>query len=235
MTDEQKKIIEKVQKMLALSEGTNSQEEAETAMRMVRSLLSKYNLSITDIDNYQKTATCTEQGCRIRTKAVPAWVKCLASLCSMAYDTECIIHKSKYGNRQTENSVILFIGVEPNTTICTNTFIMLYKALDEMAYVKYPSLYVGPRKDSWRFGFIQGLYRKIKDDKKEQEQKAAEHAQQEYALVTVQSNLIQQYIADNYNTKKSRPSTIDIKNHEAYVEGYQRGQKHNLNAQIEGR
>lgn len=222
MTDEQLRIIERVKKMLALSEGTNSAEEAETAVTMAQKMLSKYNLSIKDLDAYKEKAECTERGCRIRTQVIPSWANSLMSLCQYMYDTKCIISQ-----RKGERTTVFFIGVEPNTTICLNTFIMLYKALDEMTLVKHPSMYVAERKHSWRMGFITGLFSKIREQKEST-------LSEERSLVLVQQDKIKHYLNEQYqNLRKRNVSVPRAKDGTAYEDGYQRGRDYNIAPQIE--
>ena len=224
MTEEQLRIIEKVKKMLTLSEGTNSKEEAETAVAMAQKMLSKYNLSIKDLDAYKEKAECSERGCRIRTKTMPQWVNSLMSLCMFIYDTQGLISAPKG-----ERVVVYFIGVEPNNTICLNTFITLYKALDEMRLVEHPALYVADRKTSWQKGFISGLYQKLR------EQKAATMAE-ERSLVLVQRNKINDYIQEQYKNRlrtKQAPKYSSAKDSAAYSEGYRCGKDYNIAPQIE--
>lgn len=222
MTDEQLKVIERVKKLLNLSEGTNSAEEAETAVTMAQQILSKYNLSIKDLDEYKEKAECTERGCRIRTKVIPSWVNTLMSLCQYMYDTRCLVSQIK-GERPT----VFFIGVEPNTTICLNTFITLYKALDEMTLVEHPSMYVADRKQSWRIGFITGLFAKVM---KQKETTLSE----ERSLVLVQKDKIDQYIKEQYQNLRERTAPRpEMKDAVAYQEGYMRGKEYNVAPQIE--
>ena len=48
MTEEQKKMVDKVTKLLTLAEGTNHSQEAETARRMAIELMAKYNISLSN-------------------------------------------------------------------------------------------------------------------------------------------------------------------------------------------
>ena len=224
MTDEQLRIIEKVKKMLTLSEGTNSKEEAETAVSMAQKMLSKYNLSIKDLDAYKEKAECTERGCRIRTKTIPQWVNSLMSLGMFIYDTQGLV-----STQRGERVVVYFIGVEPNNTICLNTFITLYKALDEMTLVEHPGLYVADRKTSWQKGFISGLYQKLR------EQKAATMVE-ERSLVLVQRDKINEYIQEQYANRlrtRNTPRYTTAKDSRAYNEGYRCGKDYNIAPQIE--
>lgn len=224
MTDEQLRVIERVKKLLNLSEGTSSAEEAETAVTMAQQILSKYNLSIKDLDEYKEKTECTERGCRIRTKIVPKWVTGLSSLCMYMYDTHCLISSPK-----NDRTTLYFIGVEPNTTICLNTFITLYKALDEMTLVEHPSFYVAERKTSWREGFIAGLFAKVK------EQKDAALAE-ERSLVVVQKDKIRDYLREQYEgrlRKRQVSKSSGPKDDRAFHEGYMQGRDYTVAPQLE--
>lgn len=221
MTTEQSHIIEKAKKMIALAEGTSSEEEAKTAMVMVRQLLAKYNLSITDLDNFKDKSVCNEIMIIIRTKMMPLWVKELTALCHMACDCEILL------TRTVDKAGAIFIGIEPATTICSSMFVTLYKLLDSMALVDYPTLYTGSRKESWRRGFIFGLAAKIREQKEKT-------VQQEYGLLVVQKDKIEQHIREHHKTRIAKDKGKAIKDSKAFSQGYEAGMNYNLNPQIEG-
>lgn len=221
MTNDQLRIVEKAKKMIALAEGTSSEEEAKTAMVMVQQLLSKYNLSITDLNVFKDKSICNDIMVVIRTKMMPLWVKELTGLCRMACDCEILLTKTA------DKAGAIFIGIEPATTICSSMFITLYKLLDSMALVDYPTLYTGSRKESWRRGFIFGLAAKIKEQKEQTKQ-------QEYGLMVIQKDKIEQHINSHYRVHASKAKDKDIKDSKAFSQGYKAGMNYNLNPQIEG-
>jgi len=59
---ERKKIIDRIQKMLAHAEGTQYEAEAETAMKMAQSYMKQYGLSMTDVELGDMLEEPIEQG-----------------------------------------------------------------------------------------------------------------------------------------------------------------------------
>lgn len=57
---ERQKMLDKISKLLALAEGTNHSGEAENAKRLAIELLTKYNLSVIDLNIRKENDTCFE-------------------------------------------------------------------------------------------------------------------------------------------------------------------------------
>lgn len=209
-TEEQQKAIEKVRKLMSLSEGSTSDEEAQTAAMMARSILSKYNLNITDLKAYREETSATELKTELRTRNLPRWVQSLALTLCTVFDCECIIHRTE------RSTSISFIGVEPNITICNLTFDHLYGYLDGLIFPKGCSVYF---RNSYRLGFSAGMLEKHKAKKIEE----AFLNQASSSLVVVQHQLIDDFKKKNYPRLRSVRQKASYVNPSAFDTGFRDG------------
>ncbi len=125
---EQNSIIEKIRKLLALSNSSNEHEAALAASHVQR-LLSEHNLAMADIETSQKP----EKADRIETsaaKALPKWVRHLCAGVSSAFDCQAIHHPA--------TGTMSFIGVGADVQIAAYTFSYLEKTIRRLctAYIK---------------------------------------------------------------------------------------------------
>ena len=211
-TEEQQKAIDKVRKLMSLSEGSTSYEEAQTAAMMARNILSKYNLNITDIKTYRVETNACELKTELRTRNIPVWVKSLSSAVSKVFDCEYLLDQME------EETSICFIGVEPNITICNITFSYLYEYLDCLCFPKGYPVYM---RNSYRQGFAAGILEKHKATKAEE----ASTNQTSSALVVVQHQLIDEFMKTKY------PDLRTVYRRRTYVStsAYDRGFKDGIN------
>lgn len=84
---DQDKALEKALKCLARAEGTDSEHEAETALRQARALMDKYHLDMGDV----LAAGVVEHQVRCGTKSKPTnWMFRLASVCADAFNCQVV-------------------------------------------------------------------------------------------------------------------------------------------------
>ncbi len=117
--NEQKKVIEKIRKLLALSKSSN-QFEAELAAERANDLMKKYQLSVSEVelDDLKKTNIVEEW---YKTPILRRWVVTLARSCAILFDGEVLIPKPFGGN-------IWFVGYPEDIEAMKNLFEHLYKS-----------------------------------------------------------------------------------------------------------
>lgn len=127
--DTQKRIIDRIRKLLNLSESVNEHEAAAAAAK-AQSLLAEYNLTISDIpeDGPGCIASTSEAKTRVR---LEEWAFILAARAAKAFS--CDYYHSSRGRT-------VFVGVGADAEVCAWTFSYLYRALLRMA-----SAYMGDR------------------------------------------------------------------------------------------
>ena len=102
------KLISKIRKLFALGADGSNEAESESAMRMARKMLDKFNLTEGDIVNGTAVVGITiESGINM------PWIRTINREISRLYDVEYVIDKSESPNMH------LFIGKESNRVTST--------------------------------------------------------------------------------------------------------------------
>ncbi|MBP2032742.1 hypothetical protein J2Z42_001416 [Clostridium algifaecis] len=161
------KIVEKIKKLLALSESSN-EYEAKVAMLKVQELLVKYKLSMKEVKDYK---ICSSKVLTKKTKisfTSAKWKGRLASLIADNFSCYCY-YKIKRTN------IITFLGREEDVTVCN---IVLEYAIDciasETNRIKYQYRRDGYSTvgivSDYAIGFISGLNDKFEEQKRKNQE-----------------------------------------------------------------
>jgi hypothetical protein len=121
-------IIEKVRKLLALSNSSN-EHEAALAARHVQRLLSEHNLAMADIEANVENGSA-ERIDLAAARNLPKWVRYLSGGVGTAFDCQ-VLHDP---NRRT----LVFIGVGADPEVASYTFTYLERTVRKLcsAYLK---------------------------------------------------------------------------------------------------
>ncbi|CAA7602008.1 Domain of unknown function DUF2786 [Acididesulfobacillus acetoxydans] len=180
------KIIEKIKKLLALSQSSNSYE-AELAMLKAQELLVKHKLSLKAVKEFTAVNSDIKDNVTQVTFTKAKWKARLAGL--IADNFGCYLYF------QTDRThTVVFFGREEDITVCN---IVLEYALDCIASatrrLKYQHRSYGFStkgiENDYALGFIKGLRQKFEEQKK---------ANQAWGLVLVKD----QEVTDAFNAKK---------------------------------
>lgn len=217
-------IIEKIKKLLALSNSCNEHEAALAASHVQR-LLSEHNLAMADIETSDKP----EKADKIETsvaKTLPKWVRHLCAGVSRAFDCQAIHHPA--------TGTMTFIGVGADVQIAVYTFEYLEKTLRRLcaAYLKHQvSASVANRqrelmRHSYYLGAVSTINQRLTSQKQETPVNPG-------ALVPLKEGLIKQAISEitNIRTVRSRKSYINTGAYtQGQVDGSQVGIRHGITA-----
>ena len=118
--DVEEKIIDKIQKLLALSTSSNEHEAALAASR-VKDMMSKYNLSLSEV-NVRKEKII-RRPISFGHQTNPVWLKLLSNYIAKAFDCKMYIHYS----------LVFFIGTEVDTKVAEYMLSYLTKTVEVMA------------------------------------------------------------------------------------------------------
>jgi len=210
------RIIERVRKLLALSNSSNEHEAALAAAHAQR-LLSEHNLAMSELEAQEEGAG--EVALQVA-KTVPKWLSSLFATVANAFDCFPIVTTTP------ECSRLRFIGVgeDPAVAVCTLQY--LIKELRRLAsgYLHCLELQqegVMPLdrqrvRTSYLLGAVQGVRQALADQKVQTPTTST-------ALVPVKEALIRQYREEhfgNLRTRRSRSSTVLAT---AYHQGRQDG------------
>jgi hypothetical protein len=216
-------IIEKIKKLLALSNSCNEHEAALAASHVQR-LLSEHNLAMADIETSPKP----EKADKVETavaKTMPKWLRHLCSGVSDAFDCQAIHNPS--------TGTMTFIGVGTDVQIAAYTFTYLDKTIRRLcaAYMKRQvGTAISARhrelfRHSYYLGAVSTINQKLTTQKKETPVTPG-------ALIPVKKGLIKQAISEigRIRTVHSRRSYI---NSGAYSQGQTDGKQVGIHRGVE--
>jgi len=192
MHDERKRIIERVQKLLALAEQKDSLEEAQLAAVRAQELLHKYDLSLSEVEIQRAgSSLCEEQHIQLKTRKTPTWIKFLQSAVAEGFGIQSFRALRQF------DTILMYIGVDPDVTIAKQVFEYLYNFINTYTLRGKDA----KQKNQWRMGFIYAIQSRLE----EQNKKKAEDSHR-YGLMLAKDAIITNYITNKYNDiiKKGR-------------------------------
>jgi hypothetical protein len=120
--DDKQRLIDRIRKLLKLSESANEHEAAAAAAK-AHALLSEYNLSVSDVSDDSGAQGASRVATKTRQR-LERWAFNLAAFTADAFD--CSYFHSTSGKTT-------FVGVGPDPEVCAWTFSYLYKSMLRMA------------------------------------------------------------------------------------------------------
>ncbi len=215
------KLIEKIKKLLALSESSNK-HEAELSMLKAQELLAKHKLSLKEVREFNIADNAIKENITKISFTKAKWKANLARLIADNFGCE-LYFKTKYSH------TITYLGREEDITVCN---IVLEYAIDcidsavkriKYEYVKYGYSTRGLEND-YAIGFINGLHEKFEAQKK---------ANQEWGLVLVKDQeVIDAYKQIKFRKRKVNTSTQFQGHSKAYEKGHEDGEKFSISDKI---
>lgn len=218
-------VIEKIKKLLALSNSCNEHEAALAAAHAQR-LLAEHNLAMEDIE----TARKPDKADMVETttaKTMPKWLRHLTAGVSKAFDCQAIHHPA--------NGKLTFIGVGADVQIAAYTYNYLDRSVRKLcgSYMKqHDTASITGRhrelmRQSYYLGAVSTISRMLDAQKKTTPITPG-------ALVPVKEGLIKQAMSEigNIRTMHSRRSYI---NSGAYEQGQTDGRQIGIKPGVEGK
>ena len=192
------KIIDKVQKLLAMAQHENANEfEGQTAMLKAQKLLAKHGLNMSDVDVKIEDDEVVDVAVTDRTKTL-WWMKALSKV--IADNFRCTSYTSRWGGK----SCIKMIGRDSDVKLAKEVFEYALQHMKHTADIelrKAKKMYGytpdGYRNDYYK-GYIYGLESKFEEQLRED---------QSLALVVVQDALVVQTV-ESKGFKSARPTRI---------------------------
>lgn len=117
--EEKEKLIDKIRKLMALSQSPNEHEAALAAAR-ARDILDKYDLSLTEVE--MNDEEIVEHRVDTGTRNAPLWMGRLAVSVSKAFN--CRVFKI-YG-------IMVFCGTKPDTQVSEYTYMFLFRTVKRL-------------------------------------------------------------------------------------------------------
>lgn len=188
LTAEELKIIDRVEKLLALASSSN-ENEAKLAAAKAAELLTVYNLTIEQVN--KSTEKYHIQDCMERLKS-DLKDKYIGSILEKYFFVRIIYHR--HYNKELENRTTIFqmIGAKANLKVATFVLSFLNRKFPELfeAY-RMANLAAGNSRQSYYLGLHRGLCAQLED--------AKVRAESSTGLMVVKDAALDKYIDDKIN------------------------------------
>ncbi len=214
------KIIEKVKKLLALSESSN-ENEAQLAMIKAQEILAKYKLSFKEVKEFKKINSKIIKKVSDITFRRSKWKAELADV--IANNFGCYIY---FETKRTHK--IVFLGKEEDAMVCN---IILEYAIDSiesaMRAIKYSyrrnKMSTKGITNDYAMGFIEGLNYRFEKQKQNN---------REWGLVLMRdADVTETY--NNMDFRKNLNCDVDFEYSEIYGQGVEDGKKFSISDKVE--
>jgi len=205
-------IVEKVKKLLALSESPN-ESEAATALAKAHALLESHNLSIGDV--VYKNVNESTQPFMVANEALPSWIEILTN--NIAEFNYCTFLKL---NTEKAPSYIL-VGKPINVTVASQLIDYLIKTVNRIATNRNES------SDAFKFGMVYSILKRLSEIYNPIPESKA------LILNTEKENndILSKLFGNDIHKDEISPDTSDSG---AYFRGWIEGKTVGLNEQVEG-
>jgi hypothetical protein len=245
-------IINKIKKLLALSESPN-QHEAQLAAQKAQEMLAAHNLTMETVtSNTDAEQLIDKNECKV---PITRFTNRLSGVIADAFDCRAILHK-RYSRKDEK---ISFYGYKHNPEVAAYTYQYLLSAakqqckayLHELKHgkpsnyngmsieekfealinkpdpIKLSSVYLNKKKSAYLEGFIDGVHLKLHDQKKKTPLTP-------FALVPTMNALIDKRIGSDYKKiKNGRNRTVKVDGN-AYHRGSDDGYKTSVHKAVHG-
>lgn len=223
-------IVEKIKKVLALANGTNSKEEAETAMMRAQELLLSHGLTMEEVKAHEKfTQTDSEadkvvdvSGGNRGNKGLPTYYKIIAQVVCKNFRVVPYTVQEDWGG----DTVIRMVGRKEDVDVCALVLEFTVHYF-EVAWNSTVKTLTGTRsektamKGDYLMGFRDGLAMKFKANVEEK------------GLMVIVPNTVVEYINKNLRLSTgARPSFQRSGDKEVFDRGFADGTKAHMHAYL---
>lgn len=215
----QSKIVEKIQKLLALSESSNK-NEAQTALLKAQELLAKHKLSLKEVKEYKIFNSAIKEKISSVSFTKAKWKARLAGLIADNFGCYCY-----FKTRRT--NTIAFFGREEDITVCNLVLEYAISSIDStVKRLRYKYSRDGYNtsglENDYALGFINGLREKFEEQKSKN---------QEWGLVLVKD----QEVVEAHGNIKFKGKLNTSTKFKGFSEAYWVGRKDGKNFSISDR
>lgn len=183
------KIYEKIKKLMALSSGSNFEDESNTALTMASALMEQYNVTVKDLDEYSRSQEFGKLTNEQKEEAhlYKIWEKQLMASIAALFNCELVV-----SHEIARKSTMHILGREGNvrTAIAMNDWIVNKIKAD--AKTKYPGRQIASR-NSYALGVVNNIISRVDKMIGERTKKAEQNG---WGLVPV--NEVKEFLRKQY-------------------------------------
>lgn len=228
------KIIEKIQKLLALAD-SSTPNEASAALVRAQALMEKYNISLSEVEVREAEYQSSEK-IELLTSNIQPWEINLAGIIASNFDCRSLIISGARGFRKPK---VQFFGTKTDTEIASYIFCQLRVRIQTMAYiatgqytesVKKESGY-SPRwssgrqhpkswRTSWITGVVEGIGEQLRRSKKDLRNQSTD---QSFAIVNLKDERLEVEFKNAFPSLSQFEQDREIRNFSAFNTGVNTG------------
>jgi len=216
---DKEKIVDKIRKLLALSESSN-EHEALLAMENANKFLMKYNLTMSDISEVDINGMIEDDV--ISGRKIMSYKTNLLNAIMKLNNCEVVIH-----NRVRGEKTVRALGKKHNIQVSVSMYEYLISTMEKLSKKER-----GINLNSFRLGFAQAIGQKVNEIINERKKGQNEFDRACTALVVQEKALVEKFMKEKYPNLTRTRSTSSIRDHESFMAGRVAGQSVSLNGQI---
>jgi hypothetical protein len=224
-----KRLIEKMKKLLAMSEGTANEHEAMVATKQLHAMLAKHNVSMSELNDQE------DIGEDYFTSTSRPWKRLVAMYVAKLYFCEFI------NCRAGKNSNFMLVGTEANRTFAIHILQMIFKTVERESR-KQSKAHYGKEVCSFVNSFWTGASNRISDRCKEMISDAKEGRMEDEegntlpALLSVyeQNEILVGVFMNNKKGLSTKTIRTKVTDKAGHVAGIKTGNKVQLSRTIQG-
>lgn len=232
------KILDKLQKLLALSASSN-EHEAVLALEKAQALMNEHNLTVQDVAVDGSGADITSQEIWGLTKSRQKWESILGASVANTFDGRAVVDSDAAG------WFVTFVAGKTDMVIIVDLFDRLRLSVRRMSkyYVDRersmkPWLSAKTLHNSYRRGMVQTIHKRLaalKQNTRPDDQARNQHGYSGMDLVVVKNRAVDQRITELFGqTRKESSHKIRVDSG-AYHQGRKDGNKVSLHSSVDGK
>lgn len=224
-----KSVLEKIQKLLRKARDTRGNaHECELAMKMAQNLMLKHKISMAAVD----ASESNEMKFNVVEREIPM-TKTGIEWNFIGWILEEFFEADIIRSERTSGTYARIFAVESSIDLAVYVFEFLNEQM-KYAFKAYSRTVYRAHKQSFYYGFVEGVSFALREGKKEVVSSETPEAVKSYELVLVRTKeAIRAYINDKVpSLRKRRNRSIDL-DANAYTSGVERGKKCKIHKPIE--
>lgn len=214
-SEHKEEILEKIRKILAIANGSNFEDEANTAMGMAKKLMTQYGLDMSDVEIKEDITAGIIEDSPDRNGKIMAWEKGLATVLQVLCDIKPILIVSGY------TAKFKFIGYRDDVYLALEMFNHLATNIQRLARQNYSDCHM---RRSYMLGMTMRLVERAQRIQAEAKMQAKKYGE----IVLVKDKAIKEYQDDKYKNLQSGNHRTKY-TRSAFERGYEHGDNVDLN------
>lgn len=215
----EKDVINKIAKLLALTESPN-ENEANMAMKKADELMALYNITTDQIEATNECAKYTKQEAALKEK-IDTVESMVLTVLNCGFFVQVLINRVWSEKHKKRMAHIIIVGKPTNVKIAQQVRIFLNKEVPILwKKIKEERNLTTKAKSSFYYGLMLGILHHIEEGQKD--------AEQSTGLMVIEDKGLEKYVKDEFADAKERKQKVPAEERDAIGLGFEIGKKINI-------